>query len=148
METIGCHNNQSYYLISDQNKNTIYVEANALSMYAKFHLHPLYGLRGDSICNEIVPINQKVLYSYALLLHFQKDLLLCYTTAKSQLSSSFPTLHNLLLGFYNMLAWWPSWSCDLDHLYNFVSPFTRRLQMKFGFNRPNGLKVFENGSTG
>ena len=51
---------------------------------------------GDSICNEIVPINQKVLYLYALQLHCQNDLLLGYTTAKSQLSSSFPTLHNTL----------------------------------------------------
>ena len=51
---------------------------------------------GDSICNEIVPINQKVLYLYALQLHSQKDLLLGYTTAKSQLSSSFLTLHKPL----------------------------------------------------
>ena len=51
---------------------------------------------GDSIYNEIVPINQKVLYLYALQLHSQKGLLLGYTTAKSQLSSSFTTLHNLL----------------------------------------------------
>ena len=45
---------------------------------------------------EIVPINQKVLYLYALQLYSQNDLLLGYTTAKSQLSSSFPTLHNPL----------------------------------------------------
>ena len=51
---------------------------------------------GDSICNEFVPINQTVSYLYALQLHSQKDLLLGYTTAKSQLSSSFPTLHILL----------------------------------------------------
>ena len=51
---------------------------------------------GDSICNEIVPINQKLSYLYALQLHSHKDLLLGYTTAKSQFSSSFPTLHNLL----------------------------------------------------
>ena len=42
---------------------------------------------GDSICNEIVPINQKVLYLYALQLHSQKGLLLGYTTANSQVSS-------------------------------------------------------------
>ena len=119
-----------------------------LACMPSFIFIPFMVYERDSICNEIVPINQKVLNLYALQLHFQKDLLLCYTTAKSQLSSSFPTLHNLLLGFYHMLAWWPSWSCDPDHLYNFVSPFTRRLQMKFGFNRPNGLKIFENGSTG
>ena len=51
---------------------------------------------GGSICNEVVPINQTVLYLYALQLHSQNDLLFGYTTAKSQLSSSFPTLHNPL----------------------------------------------------
>ena len=51
---------------------------------------------GDSICNEIVPINQKDLFLYALQLHSQKGLLLGYTTATSQVSSSFTTLHNLL----------------------------------------------------
>ena len=45
---------------------------------------------------EIVQINQKVSYLYALQLHSQNNLLLGYTNAKSQLSSSFPTLHNLL----------------------------------------------------
>ena len=48
------------------------------------------------MCNEIVPINHKVLYLYSLKLHFQKGLLFDYTTAKSHLSSSFPTLHNPL----------------------------------------------------
>ena len=51
---------------------------------------------GASICNEIVPINQKISYLYALQLQSPKNLLLGYTNAKSQLSSSFPTLHNLL----------------------------------------------------
>ena len=60
-----------------------------------FSVH-LYLYEGDSIYNEIVPINQKVLYLYALQLHCQKGLLLGYTTAKSQLSSSFTTLHNPL----------------------------------------------------
>ena len=60
---------------------------------------------GDSICNEIVPINQKVLYLYGLQLHSLKGLLLGYTTAKSQLSSSFPTLHNLLLRKGTKLHW-------------------------------------------
>ena len=50
--------------------------------------------KGDSICKEIVPMNQKVLYLYALQLHSQKDLLLGYTIAKWQLSSSFPKSHN------------------------------------------------------
>ena len=41
MGTIGCHSNQSSY--PTRIKNTIYVEANVLSMYAKFWLHPIYG---------------------------------------------------------------------------------------------------------
>ena len=41
MGTISCHSNQSSYPI--RIKNTTYVEANVLSMYAKFWLHPLYG---------------------------------------------------------------------------------------------------------
>ena len=67
-------------------------------------VNPFYSIKvvckrvyeGDSICNEIVPINQKVLYLYTLQLHSQKGLLLGYTTAKSHLSSSFTTLHNPL----------------------------------------------------
>ena len=35
------------------------------------------------MCYEIVPINLKLSYLYALKLHSQKDLLLGYTTAKS-----------------------------------------------------------------
>ena len=42
METISYHNNQSSY--PTRTKNTIYVEAYVLSMYAKFQLHPPYGL--------------------------------------------------------------------------------------------------------
>ena len=38
MGTISCHSNQSSYLTGI--KNTIYVEADVLSMYAKFQLHP------------------------------------------------------------------------------------------------------------
>ena len=33
--------------LSDQNKNTLYIEANVLSMYAKFQLHPPYGLSAE-----------------------------------------------------------------------------------------------------
>ena len=40
MGTISCHSNQSSY--PTRIKNTIYVEANVLGMYAKFRLHPLY----------------------------------------------------------------------------------------------------------
>ena len=41
MGTISCHSNQSSYPTGI--KNTIYVEANVLCMYAKFQLHPPYG---------------------------------------------------------------------------------------------------------
>ena len=41
MGTISCHSNQSSYPTGI--KNTIYVEANVLSMYAKVRLHPPYG---------------------------------------------------------------------------------------------------------
>ena len=41
MGTISCHSNQSSYSIGI--KNTTFVEANVLSMYAKFQLHPPYG---------------------------------------------------------------------------------------------------------
>ena len=42
--------------------------------------------------------------------------------------------------FYLIWAWRPSWSCDLDHLYNFLSIFQRRLHMKFGFVWPGGFR--------
>ena len=41
MGTISCHSNQSSYPTGI--KNTTFVEANVLSMYAKFRLHPIYG---------------------------------------------------------------------------------------------------------
>ena len=41
METLSCHSNQSSY--PTRIKNTTFVEANVLSMYAEFQLHPLYG---------------------------------------------------------------------------------------------------------
>ena len=42
MGTTSCHSNQSSYPTGM--KNTTFVEANVLSMYAKFQLHPNYGL--------------------------------------------------------------------------------------------------------
>ena len=41
MGTISCHSNQSSY--PTRIKKAAYVEANVLSMYAKFRLHPPYG---------------------------------------------------------------------------------------------------------
>ena len=42
METLSCHSNQSSY--STEIKNITFVEGNVLSKYAKFRLHPPYGL--------------------------------------------------------------------------------------------------------
>ena len=41
MGTTSCHSNQSSYPTGI--KNTTFVEANVLSMYAKFQLHPPIG---------------------------------------------------------------------------------------------------------
>ena len=41
MGTISCHSNQSSYPTGM--KNTTFVEANVLSIYVKFQLHPPYG---------------------------------------------------------------------------------------------------------
>ena len=41
MGTISCHSNHDSYPTGI--KNATYVEANVLSMYTKFLLHPLYG---------------------------------------------------------------------------------------------------------
>ena len=41
MGTISCHSNQSSYPTGIKNTNSI--EANVLSMYAKFRLHPPFG---------------------------------------------------------------------------------------------------------
>ena len=46
MEDIKCHSNQSSNS-SGMEKNTIYVKANVLSMYAKFQLHPPYGFKRE-----------------------------------------------------------------------------------------------------
>ena len=41
METLSCHSNESTRAMTI--KNTVYVEANVMNMYAKFQLHPRYG---------------------------------------------------------------------------------------------------------
>ena len=43
-------------------------------------------------------------------------------------------------GFEHFLAWRPSWSCDLDHLYKLSFPFPRRLHIKFGFDWSSGFR--------
>ena len=46
---ISCNSNQSSYPI--RIKNTTYIEANILSMYAKFQPHPIYGFSGEDFSN-------------------------------------------------------------------------------------------------
>ena len=41
METLSCHSNESTW--DNNNKNTIYVAANVMNIYAKVQLHPPYG---------------------------------------------------------------------------------------------------------
>ena len=45
MKTWSCHSNERTWATTI--KNTIYVEANVMNMYAKFQLHPLYGFWGE-----------------------------------------------------------------------------------------------------
>ena len=40
METLSCHSNESTWAMTI--KNTIYIEANVMNMYAKFQPHPPY----------------------------------------------------------------------------------------------------------
>ena len=44
METLSCHSDESTYTTAI---NTSFVEANVMSISAKFQLHPPYGYRGD-----------------------------------------------------------------------------------------------------
>ena len=45
MENLSCNSNESIWATTI--KNTIYVEANVINMYAKFQLHPPYGFWGE-----------------------------------------------------------------------------------------------------
>ena len=54
MGTISCHSNQSSYPTGI--KNTIYVEANVLSMHAKFKLHPHYGFYEEAFLTFLTKI--------------------------------------------------------------------------------------------
>ena len=42
-------------------------------------------------------------------------------------------------GFYHILAWRPSWSCDPDAANKISFPQPRRLHIKFGFDPPSGF---------
>ena len=39
--------------------------------------------------------------------------------------------------YKKLWAWWPSWSCDLDHLHRPCSSFPRRLYINCGFDLPS-----------
>ena len=43
-----------------------------------------------------------------------------------------------LYGKIHVCAWRSPWSCDMDYLYK-LSPFPKRLYVKFGFDWPSGL---------
>ena len=45
METLSCHSNKSTWATTI--KNIIYVEANAMNIYAKFQLHSPHGFREE-----------------------------------------------------------------------------------------------------
>ena len=48
-------------------------------------------------------------------------------------------LENIFEGFYHVCAWQPSWSCDQDHFYKFMSPFPKKTLIKTGFDWPSGF---------
>ena len=41
-------------------------------------------------------------------------------TAKCQDNRTSGSGEDDFKGFYHIWAWWPSWSCDLDHLYKLL----------------------------
>ena len=43
------------------------------------------------------------------------------------------------LRFYHIWVWWPSWSCDLDHLYKHSFSLPKEAPHKFGFDWPSGF---------
>ena len=42
-----------------------------------------------------------------------------------------PVLENIFKGFNHIWAWWPSWSCDLDHLYKLSFPLPKEAPHKW-----------------
>ena len=54
-------------------------------------------------------------------------------------------------GFYHIWAWWPSWSCDLDHLYKLSFPLPKEAPHKIWlllanwFQRRRRLKLWTDG---
>ena len=107
MGTISCHSNQSSYPTGI--KNTTYIEANVLSMYAKFRLHsPLWFLgrrflniftkidpfcRPDNQSNS--PILTKVVQKvedYSINISVKKKFQLSPTRQKKSWISSFPII--------------------------------------------------------
>ena len=39
-------------------------------------------------------------------------------------------LEKIFKGFYHICPWWPSWSCDLDHLYKLWFPLPKEAPHK------------------
>ena len=41
-------------------------------------------------------------------------------------------------GFYHILAWWPSWSCDQDYFQKIMSPLLKKAPHKNNFMEGSG----------
>ena len=57
-------------------------------------------------------------------------------------------MRRIFFGFYHRWALWPSWSCDLDHLYKLLFPLPKEApHKKFALLSKAVLveKMFENG---
>ena len=51
------------------------------------------------------------------------------------------TIENIFKSFYHIWVWWPSWPCDLDHLYRFSFPLAMKAPHGFfGFDWPSGFR--------
>ena len=50
------------------------------------------------------------------------------------------SVEEVFKGNNHIWPWRPSWSCDLNHLYNFGSLFPRRFHIKFSFDWPSGFR--------
>ena len=59
--------------------------------------------------------------------------------AKFQDHRTYDSEKEVFKAFYHILAWCPSWSCDIGHLYNFRSQFQRR-RLKFAFDWQSGFR--------
>ena len=62
----------------------------------------------------------------------------CYIPSFVKIGPPVPE-KKILKGFYHILAWRPSWSCDLDAANKISFPLPKEAPHKIGFDRPNGF---------